>query len=175
MPDIFDFVTTRQDITPPNIGDFNVTNNDLNIVTDLQLLPTTSPSVEETNKAIFDQVAINLNKKSGTDPLYTDGIKEARRYDEPGKQFTPGKLITGGDIEDLYSKNQSFGEKLLNGTIKGRANARGTFVNSFLSIPAIIDLIRQGKYVEAFHYNTMFAGVNNWLEGMEDKFPNLLS
>ena len=172
MPDIFDFVTTRQDITPPNIGDFNVTNNDLNIVTDLQLLPTTSPSVEETNKAIFDQVAINLNKKSGTDPLYTYGIKEARRYDEPGKQFTPGKLITGGDIEDLYSKNQSFGEKLLNGTIKGFANARGTFVNSFLSIPAIIDLIRQGKYVEAFHYDTMFAGVNNWLEGMEDKFPN---
>ena len=171
MPDPFDFLTTRvADIGTQDYAGLQALNSpDLPEIHDLSLTP--KVNADGSNDA-FDKLVNNIGKLPYNAPLYTYGEKEAKRYDQPGLQFTPGKLITGGDIEDLYAKNQSAGRQLLNASVKMLANTAGTFTSSFLTIPSTIDLVRQGKVVEAFHDDSLFAGIQNWLTNIEDEFPN---
>src|SRR5690606_17225742 len=48
----------------------------------------------------------------------------------------------------------------------------GTFASSFLTMPASLDLVRQGKYIEAFEEDALFPWIQEALTAIEDKFPN---
>lgn len=106
-------------------------------------------------------------------PAYQYSVDKDRRYDIVGMHFKPAEFsVSGTDTEDLYGQYQSFGRQLVNSFIKTQATAAATFASTFLSIPASIDLIRQGKYVEAFDDNTTFSSIQNFLRNIEDEFPN---
>lgn len=181
MPDLFDFWSSQTigtDLKPADPKDPFLGISNINTSTDfkLQLFPTPLESKEQATKDLFElQLDKVLNTPSTNAPLYTYGDLEARRYDKDGKQFTPGKLITGFDIEDLYSKNQSASEQWFNVGVKTAANLLGTFSSAFLSIPKQIDLARSGRQddiIAAFTEDSMPGWIQNSLMALEDKFPN---
>jgi hypothetical protein len=181
MPDLFDFWSSQTigtDLKPADPKDPFLGISNINTSTDfkLQLFPTPLESKEQATKDLFElQLDKVLNTPSTNAPLYTYGDLEARRYDKDGKQFTPGKLITGFDIEDLYAKNQSTSEQLFNVGVKTAANILGTFSSAFLSIPKQVDLVRSGRQedlIAAFTEDSMPGWIQNSLMALEDKFPN---
>lgn len=181
MPDLFNFWTTRtSDFTVPNMQSNlpDTALSDLN--TSLDFTVDLTPKLpggkkEESSRSLLEaQLGMILNTKANA-PQYTYTDKEARRYDTPGKQFTPGQLITGGDIEDLYAKNQSAWAKLGNAGLKTMANIGGTYVSAFLSIPKQIDMIRSGNkddIIAAFTEDGILPSIQNSLMELEDKLPN---
>lgn len=170
MPDIFDFISSRTEVqTPvseinfPKIGQPNLLPN----------IPADNRT-QNTNTSLLDFVSQKVEGIPDNRPAYSYSNQQEKRYSNPNLQFTPYTTL-GTDIEDIYARHQGAGTQLWNSLVKTGATTVGTFASSFLSIPATLDLIRSGKYVEAFEDDTMFSNIQNWLTGMEDKFPNYYS
>jgi len=121
--------------------------------------------------SLFDTIAQNISKLPDNAPAYQYTTQQEKRYSNPNLQFTPTNIL-GTDTEDIYGRYQSAWDQLGNAVVKFGANTVGTFASSFLTIPATLDLIRSGKYVDAFAEDHPFAGVQNWLTALEDKYPN---
>lgn len=121
--------------------------------------------------SLFDTIAQNISKLPDNAPAYQYTTQQEKRYSNPNLQFTPTNIL-GTDTEDIYGRYQSAWDQLGNAVVKFGANTVGTFASSYLSTPATLDLIRSGKYVDAFAEDHPFAGVQNWLTALEDKYPN---
>jgi hypothetical protein len=121
--------------------------------------------------SLFDTIAQNISKLPDNAPAYQYTTQQEKRYSNPNLQFTPTNIL-GTDTEDIYGRYQSAWDQLGNAVVKFGANVVGTFASSYLSTPATLDLIRSGKYVDAFAEDHPFAGVQNWLTALEDKYPN---
>lgn len=123
-----------------------------------------------------NMLEIGLNQLPKSNVAYTFSEAEKKRYNNPTLSYIPAdRLVNAADIEDLYNINQARGKQLMNGFLKAGANAAGTFVSTFLTIPEQIDLFRNGQVIEAFQNDSMFSGVQEWLKGLEDTLPNYYS
>jgi hypothetical protein len=169
MPDPFDFISTRSDINDlPSIQSI-----DFPTIGNVSLIPLVSADNRtDPETSLIDTIANNINLLPDNSPAYEYKAKEEKRYSNPYLQFTTNTRGRG-DIENVYAENQSSAEQLFNSVIvKLPALTGATFVSSFYSIPANLDLIRSGKAIEAFKDDATFSAVQNWTEGIEDMFPN---
>ena len=176
MPNLFDLYTV-----PPksdSFGEFpmlsatGISNVDTNLDFDYSFSP---KPLEINREELFKQALVNLGQETRNAPAYTFTDSMAKRYDIPGLQYTPYKTALGTDLEDLYAKNQEWYKKIGNGLLKGVANLGGTFASSFLTMPAVIDQIRDGKYVEAFQDDSLFSDIQQGLMNLEEVLPNYYS
>lgn len=168
--DSFDFISTRLDPQKSIFTDDPV-----------KFLPTIpadfrpnslESQVNKTNpESVFEQLGQRLNNLPNNLPAYQYTTQQEKRYDNPYLQYTPSNVM-GTDTEDVYGRFQGAGEQLFNSLVKFGANAAGTFASSFLTIPATLDLVRQGKYIEAYEEDSLFSGIQDALIALEDKFPN---
>jgi hypothetical protein len=175
MPNLFDLYTV-----PPKTNSFDLpmlSATGINSVdTDLDFDYSFTPKPPaEAKEDLFKQALLKLGQSVNNAPAYTFTESMARRYDIPGLQYTPYKTAIGTDIEDLYAKNQAWYKQLGNGLLKMAGNGVGTFASSYLTIPATLDLVRDGKYVEAFQDDSLFSSVQEMLTNMEDVLPNYYS
>ena len=175
MPNLFDLYTV-----PPKTNSFDLpmlSATGINSVdTDLDFDYSFTPKPPaESKEDLFKQALLKLGQSTTNAPAYTFTESMARRYDIPGLQYTPYKTAIGTDIEDLYARNQEWYKQLGNGLLKMAGNGVGTFASSYLTIPATLDLVRDGKYVEAFQDDSLFSSVQEMLTNMEDVLPNYYS
>ena len=175
MPNLFDLYTV-----PPKTNSFDLpmlSATGINSVdTDLDFDYSFTPKPPaESKEDLFKQALLKLGQSTTNAPAYTFTESMARRYDIPGLQYTPYKTAIGTDIEDLYARNQAWYKQLGNGLLKMAGNGVGTFASSYLTIPATLDLVRDGKYVEAFQDDSLFSSVQEMLTNMEDVLPNYYS
>jgi len=175
MPNLFDLYTV-----PPKTNSFDLpmlSATGINSVdTDLDFDYSFTPKPPaEAKEDLFKQALLKLGQSATNAPAYTFTESMARRYDIPGLQYTPYKTAIGTDIEDLYARNQEWYKQLGNGLLKMAGNGVGTFASSYLTIPATLDLVRDGKYVEAFQDDSLFSSVQEMLTNMEDVLPNYYS
>jgi len=166
MPDIFDFISTRLEPTTPVV---NPTVPNLGTPSLLGNVPADLRS--ETKVSPLDFISQRISALPDNSPAYSYTQKQEERYSNPNLQFTPYTTL-GTDTEDIYGRYQGAGEQLWNALLKTKAIADTTFISHFLTLPATLDLIRSGKIVEAFEDDSLFAVVQNWLSGIEDKLPN---
>ena len=174
MPDVFDFITTRDTVEEP----FGLTGSlpDLKPVPLINLIPTipadyrVNGAVKDTS-SLLDSLAQRIGALPDSRPSYQYTARQEKRYSNPNMQYTPSNVL-GTDTEDIYGRKQGSGEQLLNSIVKFGANTVGTFASSFLTIPRQLDAVRSGNFNEFFNDDGMFEGVQNWLTGLEDKFPN---
>lgn len=168
MPDIFDFISTR--FEPSNVS-LSPSLPDLGSPKLLGQVPAYSRNAINETLPKIDQISQRINNLPNNKPAYSYTQGQEKRYSNPNLQFTPYTTL-GTDIEDIYGRRQGAGEQLWNSLLKTGATAGATFVSSFLTIPELLDLIRSGKYVEAFNNDSLFAGIQNWLTSVEDDLPN---
>lgn len=159
MPDIFDFLSTRTDlstykpVTLPNI--------DTGVV---QILPKSTGAATS-----IDPLDLALSKLKPVQK-YEYTKEQQERYPTQYRPYT----VLGSDIEDTYALQQSAGSKLLNGTLKGGITAAGTFLSSFLSIPSIIDSSHDNT-LSGYNDDSAFSSVQNWVNSFENTLPNYYS
>lgn len=170
MPDIFDFISTRQEVNEP------ISQVTIPKLEQPNLLPNVPADnrTQNPNASLLDFVSQKVSSLPDNRPAYSYTNQQEKRYSNPNLQFTPYTTL-GTDIEDIYARHQGAGTQLWNSLVKASATTVGTFASSFLSIPSTLDLIRSGKYMEAFEDDSLFSDVQNWVTGMEDKFPNYYS
>ena len=173
-PDIFDFITTRDEVQEPLRDTGNLP--DLKPVPQISLIPTIpanyrlDKTVGTNPDALLDNLAQRINALPDSRPAYEYTAQQERRYSNPNLQYSPYPTL--GDTEDVYGRKQGSGEKLLNSVVKFGANTVGTFGSAFLTVPRQLDAVRSGNFNQFFNDDGMFEGVQNWLTGLEDKFPN---
>ena len=174
MPDIFDFITTRDEVQEPLRDTGNLP--DLKPVPQINLIPTIpanyrlDKTVGTNPDALLDNLAQRISSLPDNRPAYEYTAQQERRYSNPNLQYSPYPTL--GDTEDVYGRKQGGGEQLWNSVVKFGANTVGTFGSAFLTIPRQLDAVRSGNFNEFFNDDGMFEGVQNWLTGLEDKFPN---
>jgi hypothetical protein len=141
-----------------------------------QLLPTVPSTVNTglSDKGLLEYF-LNKNQTADSAPLYEYKTSQEKRYDNPFSQYTPN--IQGSfSTEDAYGKAQGAGEQILNSVIKTGANVWSSFIGGFTAIPLQIDALRKGNVEDAlFATDSVFAENQEWLKGLEDKFPNYLT
>jgi len=178
MPDIFDFITTRNEVQEPlkDIGNLP----DLKAVPQVSLIPTVPANYRISSDAnqsknnpesLIDNLAQRISALPDSRPAYEYTAGQERRYSNPNLQYTPSNTL-GTDTEDIYGRKQGGGEQLWNSVVKFGANTVGTFASSFLTVPRQLDAVRSGEFNKFFKDDGVFEGVQNWLTGLEDKFPN---
>lgn len=167
--DIFDFISTRVD---PSAEISDVRDSIL-----VPKVPATYRGINPVNEttgdpqSIMSTLADKIAKLPDNREAYKYTDKQESRYSNPNLQFTPYNIF-GTDTEDVYGRFQSGWDQLGNALLKTGANALGTFTSSFLTIPSTLDLIRSGKFIEAFENDSMFSSIQDSLTALEDKLPN---
>lgn len=170
--DPFDFITTR---TEPRVSQISIRDT-------LNLLPLVSADIRQNSldpkglnntnpNNLFEGLAKAVEQLPDNLPAYQYTTQQERRYSNPNLQYTPYNIL-GTDTEDVYGRFQSKWDQLGNSLLKTGANALGTFVSSFATIPETLDLVRSGKAIEAFGEDRVFSDIQNWLIALEDKLPN---
>lgn len=173
-PDIFDFITTRDEVQEPLRDTGNLP--DLKPVPIINLIPTIpanyrlDKTVGTNPDALLDNLAQRISALPDSRPAYEYTAQQERRYSNPNLQYSPYPTL--GDTEDVYGRKQGSGEQLWNSVVKFGANTVGTFGSAFLTVPRQLDAVRSGNFNEFFNDDGMFEGVQNWITGLEDKFPN---
>jgi hypothetical protein len=81
----------------------------------------------------------------------------------------------GVDLENVYGLQQSGLEQIGNGLAKMGAFALGTFGQSFATTPNTINAIRKGSLGELSNPNGYEASIDDWMNNMEDRFPNYVT
>ena len=171
--DPFDFLSTRNSL------EFDKPITDFKPIQLVQRLPSDYASanlvqgtLSKPEKSMGDLIAERLAKLPDNSPAYKYTTQQEKRYDNPYIQYTPTNLFNT-DTEDIYGRKQSFGEQLLNSSIKALATTGSTFVSSFLDTPRQIDAIISGDLSKVdFTEGGAFESVQGWLRGLEDKLPN---
>lgn len=139
------------------------------------LLPTVAPSQAIDSKiSAQDLLTMNLSKNTTSQygPAYEYTTDQEERYSNPFLQFTPD--IQGfKTTEGAYGSFQGAGEQFINSIVKLGATAGSTFLSQFTGIPNQIDALRKGDVAGAlFDQNSVFAETQEWLNSLENKFPN---
>lgn len=75
------------------------------------------------------------------------------------------------DLENIYGLKQSWYDQLGNGAVKMAATAVGTFAQSFNTIPATVNAIKNG-YTDLSAQDSYEKDIDIWLKNLEDNFPN---
>jgi len=159
MPDIFDFLSTRTDLS--TYKPVTLPSMDTGMV---QILPKSTGAASS-----IDPLDLALSKLKPVQK-YEYTKEQQERYPTQYRPYT----VLGSDIEDTYALQQSAGSKLLNGTLKGGITAAGTFLSSFLSIPSIIDSSHDNT-LSGYNDDSAFSSVQNWVNSFENTLPNYYS
>jgi hypothetical protein len=78
----------------------------------------------------------------------------------------------GGDNEDLYAQGQSWGDKALNGLLKGLNLAGTTFLQGTVGLVAGLGNVIAGNGANSFYNNDFSNTIESWNKRTENYLPN---
>lgn len=135
-----------------------------------------NPPSTDTYRGATEKDLIALGERTGT-PF--------GKIDSPTSMIPTSELLAnqrypvyqrGVDLENIYAQQQSWYSKLANSGIKFGINAGGTFAQKLSDIPNTISAIRNRDITELAGDPEGYEGtIANFMNNMENKFPNYLS